>query len=591
MKNINLKEAYLKFFESKGHVIIPSAPIVPENDPTVLFNTAGMQPLVPYLKGEPHPEGTRLTDVQKCFRTNDLDEVGDKTHHTFFEMLGNWSLGDYFKKESISWSYELLTKVLEIPVEKLAVTVFKGNSVVDADTESAKLWEEAGINPKKIKYLGEDDNWWPNMELLGPCGPDTEIFYWRSEEAVPEEFDPSNENWVEIWNNVFMQYNHQADGSFVPLKNKNVDTGLGVERVTAVLEGVTDNYKSSIWKNVISKIEEISNHSYDDEKYTRSMRIIADHIRAIVIISGDDAGIKPSNTDQGYILRRLIRRMIRYAKKLDIDINSNWEQDLAKLIINDYSKYYTELERNKIVILEVLKNEKIKFNRTLEKGLREFEKCIANISGNKIDKDTAFKLYDTYGFPIELTEELAKEANLEVDIEGFNEKFKEHQEKSRQGSTQKFKGGLASTGDMEVKYHTATHLLNAALKKVLGSHVHQKGSNITQERMRFDFSHDAKMTDEEKKEVEDLVNKYIEMAIPVEKLEMPKEDAVKMGAEAMFMERYADIVTVYKIGDVSTEICGGPHVKNTSELGRFKIKKEESSSAGVRRIKAILEDA
>ena len=591
MKNINLKEAYLKFFESKGHIVIPSAPIVPENDPTVLFNTAGMQPLVPYLKGEPHPEGTRLTDVQKCFRTNDLDEVGDKTHHTFFEMLGNWSLGDYFKKESISWSYELLTKVLEIPVEKLAVTVFKGNSVVDADTESAKLWEEAGINPKKIKYLGEDDNWWPNMELLGPCGPDTEIFYWRSEEAVPEEFDPSNENWVEIWNNVFMQYNHQADGSFVPLKNKNVDTGLGVERVTAVLEGVTDNYKSSIWKNVISKIEEISNHSYDDEKYTRSMRIIADHIRAIVIISGDDAGIKPSNTDQGYILRRLIRRMIRYAKKLDIDINSNWEQDLAKLIINDYSKYYTELERNKIVILEVLKNEKIKFNRTLEKGLREFEKCIANISGNKIDKDTAFKLYDTYGFPIELTEELAKEANLEVDIEGFNEKFKEHQEKSRQGSTQKFKGGLASTGDMEVKYHTATHLLNAALKKVLGSHVHQKGSNITQERMRFDFSHDAKMTDEEKKEVEDLVNKYIEMAIPVEKLEMPKEEAVKMGAEAMFMERYADIVTVYKIGDVSTEICGGPHVKNTSELGRFKIKKEESSSAGVRRIKAILEDA
>ena len=591
MKNINLKEAYLKFFESKGHIVIPSAPIVPENDPTVLFNTAGMQPLVPYLKGEPHPEGTRLTDVQKCFRTNDLDEVGDKTHHTFFEMLGNWSLGDYFKKESISWSYELLTKVLEIPVEKLAVTVFKGNSVVDADTESAKLWEEAGINPKKIKYLGEDDNWWPNMELLGPCGPDTEIFYWRSEEAVPEEFDPSNENWVEIWNNVFMQYNHQADGSFVPLKNKNVDTGLGVERVTAVLEGVTDNYKSSIWKNVISKIEEISNHSYDDEKYTRSMRIIADHIRAIVIISGDDAGIKPSNTDQGYILRRLIRRMIRYAKKLDIDINSNWEQDLAKLIINDYSKYYTELERNKIVILEVLKNEKIKFNRTLEKGLREFEKCIANISGNKIDKDTAFKLYDTYGFPIELTEELAKEAKLEVDIEGFNEKFKEHQEKSRQGSTQKFKGGLASTGDMEVKYHTATHLLNAALKKVLGSHVHQKGSNITQERMRFDFSHDAKMTDEEKKEVEDLVNKYIEMAIPVEKLEMTKEDAVRMGAEAMFMERYADIVTVYKIGDVSTEICGGPHVKNTSELGRFKIKKEESSSAGVRRIKAILEDA
>ena len=589
MKNIELKETYLKFFESKGHIVIPSAPIVPENDPTVLFNTAGMQPLVPYLKGEVHPQGKRLTDVQKCFRTNDLDEVGDKTHHTFFEMLGNWSLGDYFKKESISWSFEFLTKVLEIPVEKLAVTVFKGNDIVEADTESAKIWEEAGIEPKKIKYLGEDDNWWPNMDLLGPCGPDTEIFYWRSEEPVPEEFDSENENWVEIWNNVFMQYNHKEDGTFEPLKNRNVDTGLGVERVTAVLEGVTDNYKSSIWKNIISKIEEISNHSYADEKYTKSMRIVADHIRAIVMISGDDAGIKPSNTDQGYILRRLIRRMIRYAKKLDIDINSNWEQILAEMIINDYSKYYSELSRNKLVILDVLKNEKIKFNRTLEKGLREFEKCIANISGNKIDKDTAFKLYDTYGFPIELTEELAKEAKLEVDIEGFNEKFKEHQEKSRQGSTQKFKGGLASTGDMEVKYHTATHLLNAALKKVLGDHVHQKGSNITQERMRFDFSHDTKMTDEEKKEVEDLVNKYIEMAIPVEKIEMPKEEAVKMGAEAMFMERYADIVTVYKIGDVSIEICGGPHVKNTSELGRFKIKKEESSSAGVRRIKAILE--
>ena len=589
MKNINLKEAYLKFFESKGHVIIPSAPIVPENDPTVLFNTAGMQPLVPYLKGEIHPQGKRLTDVQKCFRTNDLDEVGDKTHHTFFEMLGNWSLGDYFKKESISWSFELLTKVLEIPVERLAITVFKGNSIVEADTESAKIWEEAGIEPKKIKYLGEDDNWWPNMELLGPCGPDTEIFYWRSNEVIPEEFDPNNENWVEIWNNVFMQYNHQPDGSFIPLKNKNVDTGLGVERVTAVLEGATDNYKSSIWKNIINKIEKISNHSYDDEKYTKSMRIVADHIRAIVMISGDDAGIKPSNTDQGYILRRLIRRMIRYAKKLDIDINSNWEQDLAKLIIDDYSKYYTELERNRDVILEVLKNEKIKFNRTLEKGLKEFEKCTSNISGNKIDKDIAFKLYDTYGFPIELTEELAREALLEVDIEGFKEKFKEHQEKSRQGSEQKFKGGLASTGDMEVKYHTATHLLNAALKKVLGSHVHQKGSNITTERMRFDFSHDEKMTDEQKKEVEELVNKYIEMAIPVEKLEMSKEDAVKIGAEAMFMDRYADIVTVYKIGDVSTEICGGPHVKNTSELGKFKIKKEESSSAGVRRIKAILE--
>ena len=589
MGNINLKDTYLKFFESKGHKIIPSAPIIPENDPTVLFNTAGMQPLVPYLKGEPHPEGTRLTDVQKCFRTNDLDSIGDTTHHTFFEMLGNWSLGDYFKKEAITWSFELLTKHLNIPIERLAVTVFKGNDIVPADTESADIWKSVGIKEDRIAFLGEDNNWWPNMELTGPCGPDTEIFYWRANEAIPEKFDPDNENWVEIWNNVFMQYNHNTDGKFEQLKNKNVDTGLGVERVTAILEGYTDNYKSSVWKDVIKKIEEISGLSYNDENNQKSMRIIADHMRAVVIIAGDDAGIKPSNTDQGYILRRLIRRIIRYAKKLNIDINSNWEQELATLIINQYSKYYVELERNRETILQVLRDEKVKFNRTLEKGLREFEKAIANIEGKEINKDIAFKLYDTYGFPIELTEELAKEQGLTVDTEGFKEKFAEHQAKSREGATQKFKGGLASTGEMETKYHTATHLLNAALKKVLGPHVHQKGSNITAERMRFDFSHNAKMTDEEKQKAEDLVNEYIKMAIPVERMEMPKEEALKLGAEAMFIEKYGDIVSVYKIGDVSLELCGGPHVHNTSELGHFKIKKEESSSAGVRRIKAILE--
>ena len=592
MEKVDLKNIYLKFFEERGHKIIPSAPVIPENDPTCLFNTAGMQPLVPYLKGEPHPEGTRLTDVQKCFRTNDLDEVGDKTHHTFFEMLGNWSLGDYFKKESITWSFELLTKYLKIPVEKLSVTVFKGNDIVPADNESADLWKSLGIPENRIAFLGEDDNWWPNMELTGPCGPDTEIFYWRSDEEVPSDFDPENdpddERWVEIWNNVFMQYNHKPDGTFEPLKNKNVDTGMGVERVVAVLEGQTDNYKSSIWTDLIKKIEEVSEKNYDDEKYTRSMRIIADHIRAVVILSGDDAGIKPSNTDQGYILRRLIRRMIRYAKKLDIDINSNWEQELAKVVIDEYKPYYKELERNEKAILEVLANEKNKFNKTLEKGLREFEKLTRNIEGTEISKDIAFKLYDTYGFPIELTEELAKEQGLTVDIGGFKKKFEEHQALSRKGAEQKFKGGLASTGEMETKYHTATHLLNAALKKVLGSHVHQKGSNITAERMRFDFSHDSKMTPEEKQQTEDLVNEYIKMAIPVEKLEMPKEEAIKMGAECEFIERYPDIVTVYKIGDVSTEICGGPHVSNTSELGKFKIKKEESSSAGVRRIKAVL---
>ena len=589
MQKIDLKNTYLNFFEEKGHKIIPSAPIIPENDPTCLFNTAGMQPLVPYLKGAPHPEGTRLADVQKCFRTNDLDSIGDKTHHTFFEMLGNWSLGDYFKKESITWSFELLTKRLNIPVEKLAVTVFRGNDIVPADHESAEIWESLGVNKNRIAYLGEENNWWPNMELTGPCGPDTEIFYWRSEKQVPEIFDPEDENWVEIWNNVFMQYNHEADGTFKPLANKNVDTGLGVERVTAILEGVTDNYKSSVWKDVIAKIEEISGKSYDDEKYVKAMRIIADHMRAVVVISGDDAGIKPSNTDQGYILRRLIRRIIRYAKNLEIDINSTWEKDLANVIIDQYVSFYSELERNRNVILEVLENEKIKFNRTLEKGLREFEKIVSHLEENLIDRENSFKLYDTYGFPIELTEELAKERNLEVDSKGFAEKFAEHQAKSRAGATEKFKGGLASTGEMETKYHTATHLLNAALKQVLGSHVHQKGSNITAERMRFDFSHDAKMTDEQKQKAEELVNEYIKMAIPVERLEMKKEDAISMGAEAMFIEKYGDIVSVYKIGDVSIELCGGPHVSNTSELGTFKIKKEESSSAGVRRIKAILQ--
>ncbi len=589
MENINLKDAYLKFFESKGHKIIPSAPIIPENDPTCLFNTAGMQPLVPYLKGEPHPEGKRLADVQKCFRTNDLDSIGDTTHHTFFEMLGNWSLGDYFKEEAIAWSLEFLTKHLHIPMERLAVTVFKGNNIVLADNESAKIWKKNGIKEERIAFLGEDDNWWPNMELTGPCGPDTEIFYWRSNEEIPEQFDPNNENWVEIWNNVFMQYNHETDGTFVPLKNKNVDTGLGVERVTAILEGHTDNYRSSVWKDIISKIEEISGLSYNDEKNARAMRIIADHIRAVVMIAGDDVGIKPSNTDQGYMLRRLIRRAIRYAKKINIDINSNWEQTLAEMIIEKYSKYYSELARNKKAILEVLQDEKIKFNRTLEKGLREFEKETKNLDGTEINKDIAFRLYDTYGFPIELTEELAIENGLTVDLEGFKQKFAEHQEKSREGATQKFKGGLASTGEMETKYHTATHLLNAALKNVLGDHVHQKGSNITAERMRFDFSHNSKMTEEEKQKTEDLVNEYIQMAIPVEKLEMKKDEAIAQGAEAMFLDKYGDIVSVYKIGDVSMELCGGPHVHNTSELGHFKIKKEEASSAGVRRIKAILE--
>ena len=585
MEPINIREKYISFFESKGHKQIPSAPVVPENDPSVLFNTAGMQPLVPYLMGEHHPYGTRLCDYQKCMRTNDLDEVGDTTHHTFFEMLGNWSLGDYFKEESISWSFEFLTKVLKIPVEKLAVTVFKGNDIVAPDDESANIWRKMGLTDKRIKYLGEDDNWWPNMELTGPCGPDTEIFYFSTDEEVPEEFDPEDDRWVEIWNNVFMQYNHNADGTFTELPKKNVDTGMGLERITAVLEGVSDNYMSSIWKDVIEKIEEISSLPYKGNE--KAMRIIADHIRSAVFISADPSGIKPSNTDQGYILRRLIRRAIRYAKKLEININSNWEEEIANLIIDKYKKYYVELEENRQVVIEVLKSEKIKFNKTLEKGLKEFEKIASKIDNGKMDKDNAFRLYDTFGFPIELTIELASEMGIEVDEEGFKEKFKAHQEKSRAGSKEKFKGGLASTGETETQYHTATHLLNAALKVIVGKDVHQRGSNITSERMRFDFSCDHKLTDEEKQKVEELVNKWIDAGYDVVKQEMSKDEALKSGAECMFIERYPDVVTVYSIGDVSSELCGGPHVENTSKIPHIKIKKEEAVSAGVRRIKAV----
>ncbi len=583
---MNLKDLYINYFVSKGHKQIPSAPVVPENDSSVLFNTAGMQPLIPYLMGQPHPYGTRLCDYQKCIRTNDLDSIGDKTHHTFFEMLGNWSLGDYFKEESIAYSFEFLTSVLKIPVEKLAVTVFEGDEDIPRDEVSANAWMNHGIKKERIAYLDASNNFWIAGES-GPCGGDTEIFYWRSEEPVPDVFNPNDERWVEIWNNVFMQYNKDKDGNVTELPKKNVDTGMGLERVVAVLEGVDDNYLSSVWIDIIKKIESMSNVSYEENP--ESMRIIADHIRSAVFILADNAGIRPSNTDQGYILRRLIRRAIRHAKKLNIDINSNWEQDIANMIIDKYIKYYSEIEANKNIVLEELAKEKIKFNRTLEKGLREFEKITNNINDGMLNKDLAFKLYDTYGFPIELTEELAKEKNIKVDIEGFKEKFKAHQELSRTASQGKFKGGLAGDSVIETKYHTATHLLNAALKQVVGQDVHQKGSNITDERMRFDFSCDHKLTDEEKAKTEELVNKWIKEGLDVTVREMKKEEALKSGAECMFIDKYPDIVTVYSIGDISHELCGGPHVKNTSELGTFKIKKEEASSAGVRRIKAILE--
>ena len=577
---MNLKDLYINYFVSKGHKQIPSAPVVPENDPSVLFNTAGMQPLIPYLMGQHHPYGTRLVDYQKCVRTNDLDAIGDTTHHTFFEMLGNWSLGDYFKDESIGYSFEFLTKILNIPIERLAVTVYAGDGNIPFDEVSHNKWLSLGIPEKRIARTVEDNFWIAGTS--GPCGPDTEIFYFRSNDEIPEVFDPEDDRWVEIWNNVFMEFYKDENGNVTELPKKNVDTGMGYERATAVLEGVLDNYTSSVWKDVIDLISDIAKKPYIGNE--ESMRIIADHIRTAVFISADPASIKPSNTDQGYILRRLIRRAIRHAKKLEIDISSDWEQRIAKLIISKYKKYYSELTENENVVLEVLKNEKEKFNRTLEKGLREFNK----VSNKDIDAETAFHLYDTYGFPIELTEELAHDAKIKVDTLGFKERFKKHQELSRTASAGKFKGGLAGNSEIETKYHTATHLLNAALKVVVDKNVHQKGSNITDERMRFDFSCDHKLTDEEKKKTEDLVNEWIKEGLDVTVKEMSKSEAINSGAECMFIEKYPDIVTVYSIGNVSKELCGGPHVKNTSELGHFKITKEEASSAGVRRIKAVL---
>ena len=580
---MNLKDLYIDYFVKHGHKQIPSAPVVPENDPSVLFNTAGMQPLIPYLMGTPHPYGKRLVDYQKCIRTNDIDNIGDSYHQTFFEMLGNWSLGDYFKDEAIEMSFEFLTKVLNIPKERLAVTVFKGNDLIPFDEVSFNKWKSLGIPEDRIAMTVED-NFWIAGEV-GPCGSDTEIFYFRSNDEIPSKFNPEDERWVEIWNNVFMEFEKHEDGTITELPNKNVDTGMGLERTVAVLEGVNDNYLSSVWKDVIELIEEISNLDYEGNE--KSMRIIADHIRTAVFIFADYAGIKPSNTDQGYILRRLIRRAIRHAKSLGIDINSDWDIKIANKIIVKYEKYYQELKDNKNVIIEGLKNEKIKFNRTLEKGLKEFDKVVKD--NKDIDGISAFHLFDTYGFPIELTCELASDKGLKVDVEGYKEKFKEHQELSRAGSTEKFKGGLAGNSIIETKYHTATHLLNAALKIVLGPDVHQRGSNINQERMRFDFNCDHKLTDEEIKKLEELVNKWIKDDILVTKEEMNKNDAINSGAECMFIEKYPDIVTVYSIGDISKELCGGPHVNSTGELGHFKIIKEEASSAGVRRIKAVLE--
>jgi len=579
---MKLKDLYIEFFESKEHKHIPSAPLVPENDPTALFNTAGMQPLIPYLMGQKHPLGKRLVNYQKCLRTSDLESVGNNSHHTFFEQLGNWSLGDYFREESIIYSFEFLTDCLNVPIDKLAVSVFEGTETIPRDEAAADVWKKLGIKPERIAYLGMEENFWACGET-GPCGSDSEIFYWRSNEPVPEKFDPEDTRWCEIWNNVFMEFERDENGNLISLPEKNIDTGMGLERTVAALEGVDDNYLSSVWIDVTNKISEVANISYEGNEV--SMRIIADHIRAAIFILADPAEVRPSNTEQGYVLRKLLRRAIRHAKKLNININSDWEQKIATVIINQFRNYYTEIDEKDILILEELEKEKNRFNKTLEKGLREFEK----ISNSDIDATNAFRLYDTFGFPIELTEELATEKGLKVDVEGFKQKFREHQEKSRAGAENKFKGGMAGNSEIETKYHTMSHLLNAALKVIVDDNVHQKGSNITSERMRFDFSCDRKLTDEEKREVEILVNKWIQDDIPIIIEEMTKEEAIGSGAECMFVEKYPDIVNVYNIGDISKELCGGPHVDSTGLLGKFKIVKEEASSAGVRRIKAVME--
>ena len=648
-----LRSLFLKFYQQHGHAVIPSASVIPENDPTVLFTTAGMHPLVPYLLGEKHPMGTRLTDVQKCIRTGDIDEVGDASHCTFFEMLGNWSLGDYFKKEAISWSWEFLTSPewLGLDKDKLAFSVFAGDDTVPRDEEAASLWRSCGVKDDHIFYLPRKNNWWGPAGTTGPCGPDTEMFIITDKAPCGPDCSPACDcgRYLEIWNDVFMQYNKQADGSYIPLVQKNVDTGMGLERTIGVLTGAKSVYETDLFSGIIAKIAELSGKTYTpNDENTASFRIIADHMRTATIIIGDDRGVTPSNVDQGYVLRRLIRRAVRHGMKLGLP--EGFTCEVAKVVIKQYEDVYPELKRHEDFILEQLKLEEDRFQRTLKQGMREFDKVLSNINrvtaaltalknaesvdeplkaaigvlrptpemtpmldtlkkaqetgempanlGEQIDAflntmtvidgRTAFKLYDTFGYPVELTMELAHENGLTVDEAGFQERFKAHQEKSHAGAEQRFKGGLADHTEETAKLHTATHLLQAALRKVLGPEVNQKGSNITAERLRFDFSFPRKMTDEEKKQTEALVNEYIKAAVPVTCEEMTVAEAKAQGATGLFESKYGERVKVYTMGEFSKEICGGPHASNTGDLKSFKIVKEEASSAGVRRIKAVI---
>ena len=591
MKANELRNKFLSFFKEKGHAIIPSASVIPENDPTVLFTTAGMHPLVPYLLGAKHPEGTRLTNVQKCIRTGDIEEVGDTTHCTFFEMLGNWSLGDYFKEEAIAWSWEFLTseKWLNLPKEKLYFTVFEGDEDAPRDMESYNHWRSHGVEEDHIFFLPKEHNWWGPAGTTGPCGPDTEMFMDTGKEKCSPDCNPSCScgKYVEIWNDVFMEYNKTSDGKYEPLSQKNVDTGMGLERTIAVLQGVDSVYDTDLYQGIMTKIGELADKKYEEDEDTiRAYRIVADHIRTATLILGDEKGVTPSNVDQGYVLRRLIRRAIRFG--LQIGIPEGNTPEIAQVVIDEYM--YPELNKKAEFIKRELALEEERFQRTIKQGLREFDKLISRLGSEAkvIDGPNAFRLYDTFGFPIEFTQELALENGYEIDIKGFEESFRKHQEISSAGAAQRFKGGLADHTEETANLHTATHLLQAALRQTLGEDVEQRGSNITAERLRFDFSFSRKVTKDELNIVEGIVNDIIDQDIEVVCEEMPLEDAEKAGAIGLFESKYGNIVKVYSIGDFSKELCGGPHASRTGELGRFKIKKEESSSAGVRRIKAVL---
>jgi len=582
MKLNEIRQKYLDFFKTKNHQVISSASLIPVGDPSVLFTTAGMHPLVPFLMGEKHPSGVRLVDYQKCIRTVDIDEVGDSSHLTFFEMMGNWSLGDYWKNESIYWSWEFLTSTgwLNLDKDRLAVSVFAGDQDCGFDQESFDIWLSLGVKEERIAKLGKDDNWWPaGGKSVGPQGPDTEIFYWTAQEPAPAEFDPKNKNWVEIWNNVFMEFERTAKGNYLPLKQKNVDTGLGLERTTVALQGKSSVYELEVFASTLEFIKDKAG-SYNDQ----SGRIIADHLKAATFIIAE--GIVPGNLDQGYVVRKLIRRAIRHGKKIGLPQSFSLTEFIIKQTVKDYGDYYPELKEKEQFIIEEIKKEEESFEKTLERGLRQFQKYAES---KTISSDEAFDLYATYGFPLEMTQELAKELNIKVDEQGFEEAFHKHQELSKTASAGKFKGGLVDHSEMSVKYHTATHLLHQALRDVLGDHVEQRGSNITDQRLRFDFSHPEKMTAEEIVKVEEIVNQQIQNNLPVSFAEMPVEEAKKAGAIGLFGHKYGEVVKVYSVGDYSKEICGGPHVEKTGTMGKFKIKKEEASSAGIRRIKAILE--